>query len=259
MKNECIPKPNAEKWKQIADGFNRKANFPHCMGAVDGKHIRLVKPQGSATLYFNYKNYFSINLMAVADANYRFIYVDVGSYGKDADSTIFENCSLWQAIENNTLNIPPLENIPGIDIAMPYAFIGDDAFALSKHLLKPYAGKYLAVNKRIFNYRLSRARRFVECTFGILSNKWRILHRPIDVNIGFATDIVKCCCVLHNFVRERDGFEFEDTLTIQGLEDNLNEDDNSRGINRSVNIYREKLTTYFVSDRGRVPWQNEKI
>lgn len=257
MKNECIPIPNHEKWKEIAALFNKKANFPHCLGAVDGKHIRLIKPKGSASLYFNYKSYFSINLMAVADANYRFVYVDVGSYGKDADSTIFENCSLWRGIENETLHIPPSEEIPGIDISMPYAFIGDDAFPLSKHLLKPYAGKSLAVNKRIFNYRLSRARRFVECTFGILANKWRIFHRPIDVDVDFAVDIVKCCCVLHNYVRERDGFEFEDTLTVEGFEDIPNNDNNP--VNRTINRYRESLTAYFVSEDGRVPWQNEKI
>jgi len=37
---------------------------------------------------------FSVVLMAVADTNYRFVYVDIGSYGKDCDSTIFERSTL---------------------------------------------------------------------------------------------------------------------------------------------------------------------
>lgn len=80
-------------------------------------------------------------------------------------------------------------------------------------------GKYLQDIKRTFNYRLSRARRYVECSFGILSNKWKIFHQPIDVNVEFAIDITKCCCLLHNFVRDRDGFKFDDTLSITGMED----------------------------------------
>lgn len=139
---------------------------------------------------------------------------------------------------------------------MPYAFVGDEAFGLSTNMLRPYAGKCLPVHKRIFNYRLSRARRHVECAFGILSNKWRIFHRPLDVDVELAINIVKCCCVLHNFVRDRDGYDFEDSLTVTGMEDikldNLN-------VNKSINRYRDALTNYFNSELGQVAWQIEKI
>jgi len=59
----------------------------------------------------------------------------------------------------------------------------------------------------------------VECAFGILSSKWKIFQRTLNVSPDFAVDIVKVCVVLHNFVRERDGYKFEDTLTVTGLED----------------------------------------
>jgi hypothetical protein len=42
-------------------------------------------------MLFNYKDFFSVALMAVADTNYRFVYVDIGSYGKDWDSTIIND------------------------------------------------------------------------------------------------------------------------------------------------------------------------
>lgn len=109
----------------------------------------------------------------------------------------------------------------------------------------------MPVRKKIFNYRLSCARRYVECTFGILSNKWRIFHRPIDVHVDFAVDIVKCCCILHNFVRDRDGFKFDDTLAISGFENYL--------VPRSVNRYRDALSNYFVSEVGQLEWQIGKI
>lgn len=68
------------------------ANFPNLIGAIDGKHIRVIKPQHSRSQYFNYKKKISIVLLAICDANYNFIDMDVGCYGKAADSTINE-CS----------------------------------------------------------------------------------------------------------------------------------------------------------------------
>lgn len=181
----------------------------------------------------------------------------MGSYGKDSDSTIFKNSSLWNKLQNNSLNIPKPNLVRGIEIPIPYAFVGDEAFGLSTNMLRPYAGKYLPVNKRIFNYRLSRARRYVECSFGILSNEWRIFHRPIDVNIEFAVDIIKCCCVLHNYVRVRDGYDFEDVLIVTGMEDiELN---NDLSVNRSINRYRDALANYFNSESGQVAWQFDNI
>jgi hypothetical protein len=59
--------------------------------------------------------------------------------------------------------------------------------------------------------------RCIECSFGILANKWRIFHRLLGVSLDFAEDIVKTCCLLHNFVRERDGYNFEDSVAIEGL------------------------------------------
>lgn len=38
-----MPELTEEKWRNIADGFKYRANFPYCLGAIDGKHIRLKK------------------------------------------------------------------------------------------------------------------------------------------------------------------------------------------------------------------------
>lgn len=61
---------------------------------MDGKHIHMIKPTKTGSQHYNYKYYFSIVLLAVVDSDYRFIYVDVGSFGKDSNSTIFLNSSL---------------------------------------------------------------------------------------------------------------------------------------------------------------------
>lgn len=258
MRLDCIPTPTKELWESIASDFEANANFPHCIGAVDGKHIRLTCPFSSGSMYFNYKEYYSVVLMAVADSRYRFVFVDIGSYGKDCDASIFKKSSLWQSIERNTQQLPEDKCLSGTQSPkVPYFFVGDEAFGLHKHLLRPFGGTHLTTEKRIFNYRLCRARRYVECAFGILSNKWRVLHRPINVQPDFAVDIVKACIVLHNFVRDRDGFLIEDTTTITGLEDVPQENVLRGGL--TANNIRNILCTYFVSSVGSIPWQMSKI
>jgi len=76
----------------------------------------------------------------------------------------------------------------------PFVFVGDEAFSLSENLMRPYAGYNLSAKQRIFNYRLCLARRYVECAFGILSNKWRMLHTALNVSKEFSKDIVKSMC-----------------------------------------------------------------
>jgi hypothetical protein len=79
--------PTTDEWASTAIGFEQEANVSHCLGAADGKHVRFQKPEYSSSMYYNYKHYYSIVLLAAADSNYLFIYVDVGEYGKDCDST----------------------------------------------------------------------------------------------------------------------------------------------------------------------------
>jgi hypothetical protein len=52
VSNRFIPTPNEGKWRSTAQGFNKHANFPNYVGAVDGKLIRLEKPGRSGSLYY---------------------------------------------------------------------------------------------------------------------------------------------------------------------------------------------------------------
>ena len=66
-------------WKEVADKFRSRWNFHHTCGAVDGKHVAIKKPKGSGSLYFNYKGFCSIILLAVVDAQYKFLWANVGA------------------------------------------------------------------------------------------------------------------------------------------------------------------------------------
>ncbi|XP_049799935.1 uncharacterized protein LOC126235247 [Schistocerca nitens] len=132
-----------------------------------------------------------------------------------------------------------------------------EAFGLQKHLMRPYSGTHSTLEKRIFNYRLCRARRHVECAFGILSNTWRVFHRPINEYPDFAVDIIKMYVVLHNFVCDQDECLPEDTITITGLE-NLTGEPTVQDELQANNV-QNILIKYLVSTIGTVPWQMGKI
>ena len=254
-----MPEPNKEMWLKKSAQFYKFTNFPNCVGSVDGKNIRIQCPPNTGSDYFNFKKYFSIVLMAVADANYYFTATDVGSYGREGDSYIFKKSNFWKRFTAGQLDLPGDKPLPSDDsregTPVPHVLLGDEAFGLSKNLLRPYPSKNLSHEKRIYNYRHARARRVVECTFGILSNKWHILHSVILVHPNFASIIVQCCCVLHNFVRKRDGFVFEDTLScqLQGVQESASVGGRSQGIE-----VREMFCDYF-NGPGALPWQNKRV
>lgn len=150
---------NEDEWKAVANDFEHLWNFPHCLGAVDGKHVEITKPPGSGSYYFNYKGFFSIIMLAIVNANYEFIMVDVGKNGRISDGGAIKETLFYQKLLKNQLQIPPDSDPPNNSLSLPFVFVGDDAFALLKNFMKPYARQNLTDEKRIFNYRLSRARR----------------------------------------------------------------------------------------------------
>lgn len=143
-----------EEWNYVLDGFEKRWQFPNCIGALDGKHVTIVKPANSGSVYFNYKRTFSIILFALVDAQYRFLYIDVGAYGSEGDASIWQTTALQKAINTGRANLPSslsLRKAP--DMKLPPVIVGDDAFPLSVNLMKPYSGDQLASPELIFNYR----------------------------------------------------------------------------------------------------------
>jgi len=106
--------------------------------AIDGKHVRIKCSNNTGSLFFNYKDYFSIVLLALVDANYKFITIDVGSFGREGDSGIFLKTTMGKNILNGTFGFPEDAQLPGSEKILPHVIIGDEAFRLHTHIMKPY-------------------------------------------------------------------------------------------------------------------------
>ncbi|KMQ81578.1 nuclease harbi1 [Lasius niger] len=140
-----MPEPSMEMWIEITDQFYLKTDFPNCVGAVDGKHIRCINPRKGGSNFFNYKKFYSIILMAVANANHSFVAIDVGAYGKGGDSVVFRNSPLGKKLYLDCLNLPPPRCLP--KNPQPFVIVGDEAFKLSTNLLRPYPARELNATK----------------------------------------------------------------------------------------------------------------
>ncbi|XP_057297594.1 putative nuclease HARBI1 [Hydractinia symbiolongicarpus] len=135
------PPMSKEEWLRIENEFDTW-NFTHCIGAIDGKHIAMENPPNSGSLYYNYKGFYSIILLAVCDAKYNFILVDVGQYGSNNDCGVLSKSQIGMQLENQSLQIPPPTSLAGCKFdPLPYFLVGDEAFPLKKNMMRPYPGK----------------------------------------------------------------------------------------------------------------------
>lgn len=121
-----LQEPQSEKFLEISNSFKLKASLPHCIGALDGKHVRIQCPNNSGSEYYNYKRYFSLVLLASCDANYKFNFVDVGAYGSESDGGVFSMSTMQLNHHNGVATEPPCNKT---------------LFQLNPHVAQPHLNK----------------------------------------------------------------------------------------------------------------------
>lgn len=244
-------------WLNIAQQFENLWNMPNVLGALDGKHIVIKAPTKDGSAYFNYKGQHSIVLLALVDANYKFLYIHVGTNGRVSDSGVYWESDLSRAIEHKLLNFPEDRPLPGRQKSIPFVIVADSAFVLSPNIMKPYPEKGITREQRIYNYRLSRARRVVENAFGILANRFRILLNTIPICPEKAKVITQTCCVLHNFLGKEANGKSNDIKDNYKYLYSLRNEKGRRPKNEALGI-RNEFMEYF-NTIGSVPWQTDLI
>lgn len=240
------------------------------------------KPVAAGSEWFNYKLFHSLVLLAACNARYKFLFVDIGAFGRRSDGGIFSSSKMGQLFRTKQMNVPSPRTISiNSSTILPYVILGDEAFPLEEWLMRPYPKAALSDYERIYNYRLSRGRRTIENAFGILVSRWRIFRCPIYTYVETAEQIVKACVCLHNWLLEDHRAVNDENVryVVPGLVDVANDDGfiveglwrstglggltsiNRVGTNnyhRDANIIRNDFREYFNGE-GKLSWQYDYI
>lgn len=198
--------------------------------------------------------------MALADAEYKFTYIDVGSYGRESDGGVFSRCDLSNALETNTINLPPPKPLPQCVEPIPYVIVADDAFPIKTYIMKPFAFRKLDMSQRV------RKRLWYMCG---------ILRKPMEMEPEKCMVSVLAICALHNFLMHRKSTYISTTdfdrdvdgefrpgnwrseLGNNGLRSIEPAAHTGRAMESAIDI-RERFKQYFITD-GELEWQYDRI
>ncbi|XP_046841836.1 uncharacterized protein LOC124435948 [Xenia sp. Carnegie-2017] len=139
-------------------------------------------------------------------------------------------------------------------VEVPHVFVGDDAFALQKHMMKPYPQHGLTDDKRIYNYRHSRARRVSENLFGIIANRWRVFRSVLLLSPRAIEDLVLAAIILHNYLRKRTSYSIYCPVGITDNETSEGELIPGHNATTEAKNIRDNFKEYFCNE-GAVEWQ----
>ena len=142
----------AEKWGEIAAEFYQHAKLLNCIGAIDGKHVRIVHPWCSGSDYYNHKGFYSIALITIVGPSWNSYTLMLVAKAVSSDGGVLRNTNFFKALEANSLGIPNPKSLPTTPenrgheeedsyCQIPHYFVGDDAFVFAPNMLKPYPQK----------------------------------------------------------------------------------------------------------------------
>ena len=180
-------------WRWLArncTGFWTSMECSTCDGTIDGKHVAISKPINSGSLYYNTKQFFlwffwHLWMLTIAFCGSILVVKDT------SDAQIFNESELKETVESGEISFPPPEPMTNDNEWMPFFMIWDNAFTLCTTMMVPYSRKNHSRSERIFNYRISCARRLVENAFGILAARFQCLFATLQQNPVVVRDIIE--------------------------------------------------------------------
>ena len=213
LRNEWIKFPQTPvETAAVIETFEEYSELPNVAGAIDGSHVRIIAPIDSAVDYFSRYQQHDFIIQAVVDGRKMFMDFSCGYPGAMHDGRVFRRSNIYRLAEARQILTEPTVHIRGHEIG-PY-LVGDSAYPCSQYLMKPYPEGTRDPDEKKFNKQLSKARVKVECAFGILKSRWRVLLKRFDSGLEFAVKCAIACAVLHN-ICIRYGDEWEDDANEQ--------------------------------------------
>lgn len=192
---------SVEEQQDIMTGMQGFCGLPHCMGAMDGTFMKILKPSKNGDCYFCYKKFYGIVLLGVCDHHMRIYWVDAGRAGKKGDASVWNSSVFKDLLLKGEILDADARQV-GEELVKPY-IVADAAFALSDRIMKCYDNPTPGAEND-FNASVIRTRRIIENAWGRLIGKWRIIHRNQLYDPEKASDVAMICIALHNFLIEEE-------------------------------------------------------
>lgn len=144
-------------------------------------------------------------LLAVTDANGLFTVVDIGTEGRRSDGIFMHSDLDVSLTSNNEFSLPSARRLEENGPDLSYVLVGDEAFALTNYMMRPYSRRNeLDLSQKVYNYRHCRAKRSVECSFGVLAGRWRVYRQSMETSVSTSIKVFQVTVCLHNFLLAKD-------------------------------------------------------
>ena len=177
--------------------FLQKFESPQVIGSVDGTHIPIKQPSENPHYYFSYKLCYTLKCKAICDTYGKFTNVEIKWPRSVHDAHVFVNYKVQESFPSGNFKISYKELLPGHE-SVPQLLLGDPAYPLLPYVMKEH--EHCSSNEEvIFTQMLRSARNMIECVFGRLKARWRMLLRIMDIPVEKLPNIIYACFVLHNF------------------------------------------------------------
>jgi hypothetical protein len=203
--------PTGDRMRETQGKFLDLCGLPAVVGAIDGTHISISKPQHVPVDYFYFKSGgYTLNCQAVVDSEKRFLDLYLGMPGSTNDSRVLRRSSLYEsAVHNNLLG----EHLAVAGFS-PY-LIGDLGYPLLPWLMIPHRhGVRMSLAEALFNKKLRRGRCVVENAFGLLKQTFRELLTKSDLHVAFLPDVILTCAILHNILLGQSHEQVQNLLEV---------------------------------------------
>ncbi|KAJ8926239.1 hypothetical protein NQ314_021403, partial [Rhamnusium bicolor] len=230
MSKSVITWPNEEEKLEILTDFEN-IGFKDVLGIIDGTHVRIDTPWEDPESLYNRKKFYSVHVQALCDSKRKIRDVFIGFPGSVHDGRVFRNSTLCNTLEEKC--------------GEKY-ILGDSAYPCLRNYKNRRPLTPMEVN---FNKKLSHVRVRIEHTFGLLKQKFRQLYHLKLRGMVVICHFIRACCILYNLSsadedEEMDWQQFEEIVTVQNVEENIDEENQGSA---SGLLYRNYLAALFFN------------
>lgn len=255
-----MPLWEADWRRRAAAGFQKRGNSPlnNIIGALDGIAIAQEQPSIADVAcpkdHWCRKGFFALNVQAICDSNYEFLWMSCRTPGSSHDSAALACSDFGQFLNNSSLPLIQMLIAEGLCIA------ADEAYGDCELLAVPWPGGGGGNTWRdSYNFHQSSARIHIEQAFGQLVWRWGIFWRPLRMPFLKRPLVIKTAFLLHNLCRRHDAMPLSElggratasrTLVL-GLNATGGEDSQPRRKRGKGSDLRDRMTAS-VESSGRL-------